>query len=507
MSLQIKLTVVLIFFTFLSYSQTDTAKNELTKYYYTNGKISSEGTIRDGKADGYWKTFNENGTKKSEGNRKNFELDSVWKFYNTEGQLILEINYKTGKKNGLKKTYREGELTTENFVNDVKSGATTYYFPDGKVKLVVNFVAGLEQGFAREYDKNGNIVTLIEYKKGYIISKANINRLDKEGRKQGSWIIFWENFTIKLEGIYKNDLKNGYFKEYDQGGKLIKLSKYIDDVLQEDAEEVIKLDNRSDYYPSGKLKITASFRNNVAEGIRREYDESGKIIKGFLYKKGIKIADGITDEAGFRQGLWKEYFENGSLKSEGSYTDGKTVGTWKYYFQNGKIETAGSYNKAGKTEGDWKWFYDDGSVRREESFRNGKSDGLMTEYDESGKIVAQGEYVDGNEQGKWSYQMGDYREEGNYQDGQKDGLWKSWYSDSTLQFEGKYVEDIPDGKHIYYWENGNKKDEGIYTMGKKQGEWVKYELDGSIFLIISFKDGIEKRYDGVKITPEYPDEE
>ncbi len=131
----------------------------------------------------------------------------------------------------------------------------------------------------------------------------------------------------------------------------------------------------------------------------------------------------------------------------------------------------------------------------------------MTEYDESGKIVAQGEYVDGNEQGKWSYQMGDYREEGNYQDGQKDGLWKSWYSDSTLQFEGKYVEDIPDGKHIYYWENGNKKDEGIYTMGKKQGEWVKYELDGSIFLIISFKDGIEKRYDGVKITPEYPDEE
>jgi antitoxin component YwqK of YwqJK toxin-antitoxin module len=488
-------------------AQSDTTKNGPMRYFYPNGKVSSEGTLKDGKAEGYWKTYAENGKLKSEGNRKNYQLDSLWKFYNENGELILEINYKAGKKNGLKKTYREGELTTENFVNDVKSGPTTYYYPDGKTKMVVFFVAGQEQGFAREYDKKGDVITLIEYKKGYIISKENINRYDKEGRKQGNWKSFWENYNIKSEGTYRNGLKNGYFKDYDQAGKLLKLSKYADDVLQEDAEEVVKIDDRTDYYPSGKVKTTAGFRNNLPEGIRREFDENGKIVKGFVYHKGIKIAEGITDAAGLRQGPWKEFYENGSLKSEGNYIDGKTTGSWKYYFRNGKTEMAGSFNKAGKPEGDWKWYYDDGSIRKEESFRNGLSDGLMTEYDESGKIIAQGEYVDGNEQGKWTYQMGDYKEEGNYQDGQRDGLWKSWYSDGTLQFEGKFVEDVPDGKHIYYWENGNKKDEGYYTMGKKQAEWVKYEMDGTIFLIISYKDGLEKRYDGMKIMPEYTDDE
>src|SRR5471030_1043862 len=73
--------------------------NGYNKFYYDNGKISSEGTMRDGKPDGYWKTYSEMGVIKSEGNRKNFQLDSIWKFYNEKGKLAFEFNYKEGKKN------------------------------------------------------------------------------------------------------------------------------------------------------------------------------------------------------------------------------------------------------------------------------------------------------------------------------------------------------------------------------------------------------------------------
>ena len=74
-------------------------------------KLSSEGIMKEGKPDGYWKSYYENGNLKSEGNRKNFELDSLWKFYNEEGNLILEINYLKGKKNGIKTTYQKDEFS------------------------------------------------------------------------------------------------------------------------------------------------------------------------------------------------------------------------------------------------------------------------------------------------------------------------------------------------------------------------------------------------------------
>jgi antitoxin component YwqK of YwqJK toxin-antitoxin module len=96
------------------YAQDTIQKDALYKFYYPNGKISSEGKLKDGKPDGYWKSYNENGTIKSEGNRKVFELDSLWKFYNQDGKLLIEIFYRSGKKNGLKTTYLDKETIREN---------------------------------------------------------------------------------------------------------------------------------------------------------------------------------------------------------------------------------------------------------------------------------------------------------------------------------------------------------------------------------------------------------
>ena len=50
-------------------------------FKYPNGAVSSEGTIRDGKPDGEWKSYYITGGIKSEGRRRNFSLDSIWVFY------------------------------------------------------------------------------------------------------------------------------------------------------------------------------------------------------------------------------------------------------------------------------------------------------------------------------------------------------------------------------------------------------------------------------------------
>lgn len=477
--------------------------NGYNSYYFANGKLSSEGTMRDGKPDGYWKTYWENGTLKAEGNRKNFELDSTWTFYDENGKTTLQINYLNGKKEGIRRTIRENEVVEENFSNDVKQGLTIYYYPDGKIMRSINFENGLENGFAREFAQDGTVVTLIEYRRGFIFDRENINRRDKNGLKQGRWKFFYADGKVKTEGTYRDDKRNGYFKEYDDKGILTDISKFVNDVKQEEVPELARLDVKTDYYPDGKVKTVASYKGNVPEGIRREYNENGQVTDSYTYRNGKIVAEGIIDDEGVKDGPWKEYYEDGQLRSEGNYRQGKKIGKWKYFHQNGNLEQEGNYNNQGNTDGNWVWYYDNNTLLREESFLNGQSEGLFTEYDENGKIIIEGEYVDGLEEGLWKYQLGDHREEGTYRGGMRNGEWKYFYDDGKLAFQGSFIDDNPNGRHIWYWPDGKKKDEGEFINGMKTGDWIQYNQDGTTFLVISYQNGIEKKYDGVKIKPEF----
>jgi len=494
-------SILFILCSIVSFSQDSSKTGTFTVFKYENGKISSEGKIRNGKPDGYWKTFYENGILKSEGNRKNYELDSIWKFYNEDGKLILDINYSKGKKNGIKTTYPQNEIIKENYVNDVKEGFTSYYYPDNKLRLSVKFVKGKEQGLAREYSPEGNVITLLEYKNGYLISKEKVNRLNYDSLKQGKWVTFYSNGNLQSEGYYSAGIKNGYFKEYSQDGNLVSVTKYVNGEIQKDASEIAKLDIKTEYYDNGQIKKVGSFKNNIPEGISREYSQEGKILASKVYLSGLVIGDGIVDATGLKQGPWKEYYESGELKSAGKYVNGLKYGEWKFYYKNGKIEQTGTYLRNEKPDGEWIWYYENGSVLRNEVYSDGLENGAMIEYSDTGTVISKGEYVDGLEEGPWTYQLGDIKVEGSYKEGKRTGTWKYWYDNGNLNFEGSYLDDNADGKHIYYWDNGKVKEEGNYIMGKREGEWFKYNYDGTLFLTTLYKNGIEIKYDGVKIKP------
>lgn len=474
-------------------------------YYYTNGQKSSEGVIRNGKPDGYWKTYNEQGVLVSEGNRRNFELDSTWRFYDDEGRITMEINYRKGKKNGIRRIYRHDELVEENFADDVKEGLTRYFYPGGKIWKEIYFSGGLEDGLAREYDQGGNVITLVNYKKGFITDRELINRHDNNGKKHGIWKYFYEDGTVRMEGNYKHGAEHGYFKEYDRGGNLLSTSKYAEGVKQEDVAELARLEVRKDYYPGGGIRISATYnKEGKPEGVRREYAPDGSIERSYIFRNGILIGEGVVTEKGERDGSWKEYYDNGSLRAEGNYDKDLREGPWKFYHLNGKVEQEGTYVK-GKPEGEWRWYYPGGEPLREETYYNGLLDGIMIEYDPDGNIVARGEYIEGLEEGPWYYRMGDSEIEGVYAAGLRNGLWK--YVDlpsgmgrqKVIRFEGRFIEDNPHGKHVFFWDNGNRKDEGSYNMGRKEGDWISYNYDGTPFITVTFSNGAEVRYDGIRI--------
>ncbi len=494
-------------FRLVGQEQKEINPNGYTKFYYDNGKTASEGFMRDGKPDGYWKTFYETGKIKSQGNRKDFELDSLWFFYNDEGKIIKEYYYTNGKKNGIIKTFdQSGKLLVEEaFINNMKQGITNEFNSEGKVLKKTIFVEGKEQGLAYEYDKEGIIITIIDYQKGFIKRTDRINRRDANGLKQGIWKEFFSNGKIKKEEIFLDGKKNGYFKEYNQFGNLVSVSKWENGTELINPPELAKIETITSYHKNGKIKEIGNYKDSIPEGVFRQYDTTGIIIGAEIYLEGVLIGKGLFDLKGNKQGKWKEFYEGGILKGEGEYKDGVKIENWKYLYENGKIDQLGKYDKKGNPIGIWQWYYENGLLLREETYVEGLRSGKCIEKSNIGVEITQGEYVDGLKEGKWFFQIDDYREEGEYVAGERNGIWKHFYTSSDKRrFEGAFINGKPDGKQIWWYESGKVWQEGKYVYGIKEGNWKYFDEEGYVSLSITYKEGVEVKFDGVRLRFEDP---
>ncbi len=483
------------------FAQQDIVENGYQVFYYPNGVKSSEGTMKNGKPDGFWKAYNKAGILISEGNRKNYLLDSLWKFYNDSGTIVMEVNYRNDKKHGIRKTWSEDEIVEETFSDNVKHGEATTYFLDGNVKKTSFFDQGYEHGIAKVYNHDGTIITLLTYKKGYLIDREAVNRTDSKGLQHGKWKWFYESGTLKKEGDFVHGVLQGYLKEYSEDGDLLKIHKYDEGEIVEDAPELQKLEIKTEYYANGKPKIIASYKDDVPEGVRREYDTVGTIVAAYIFRDGFRVGEGLIDEAGVRDGAWKEYYKDGSLKITGRYIKGKPVGHWIFYHKNGEIEQEGSYTDNGEADGLWTWYFDNGKIRREENYYLGMKDGASVEYDHDGVVLAQGKYVDDLENGEWFYRFNDHIQKGSYRNGKRYGLWQYFDNEGNLYFKGKYIDGNPNERHTYYWHNGKRKEDGKYVMGRKDGVWVKYDKQGNPIIMITYRGGKETKYDSFKVHP------
>ena len=487
-------------------AQETAIKDGFTVFKYPNGVVSSEGTFKDGKQEGYWKSFYVTGITKSEGRWTNHMLDSIWLFYDQAGDMTDKINYLYGKKNGWYYKYSKDPsvgvylLSKELYAGDRKEGTGYVYFPDGKVKQTYSYSNGKKEGLSKEYDKDGNVITLLEYHNDFLVSRERINRVDAKKLKQGPWKEFYADGKIKSESNYVDDLLNGYYKEYDEKGNLTLTTLYekgaiVKSAIDDDSE--IEVVNR--YDDAGKLIYSGPYRNKVPVGVHREFRD-GKVTNAFRYNdNGQKLSEGIVDEAGNMNGKWKDLYADGSVRDEGQYTDNRRTGAWKFYNESGKVVQTGSFN-AGRPDGLWKWYYDDGSLLREEEYFQGEREGGYIEYSRDGKILTQGQYIAGEKNGAWKLNSGDYSEEGNYITGLKDGLWKSFYPNGKLMFKGFFVQGNPDGQQSYYFEDGKLKEEQNYDNGIRSKTWKKFDEEGTVILAIAYKNDVEVSINGVRIN-------
>ena len=488
-------SVILLVLIGLMFSDGLLAQTEYQSFTYPNGQVSSEGMLRDGKPDGLWKTYYESGQLKSIGRRTDFLLDSTWVFFRENGDTSLIVNYRKDLKNGPRFTYSETEVLMEPYVNDVKQGEGQRLDRKGHVLQTMNFVNGFEEGVSPVFDTTGLLREIVTYRKGFVMTREALNRYDREGKKHGYWKTFFDDWSLHTECYYRHGLRDGFYKEYDENGNLTKITKFVNDVEQVLTADQKPLVMQREYYPSGKVKREASFRDGKREGVWREFDEDGNVINSQTYQKGALVGQGIVGTDGKRRGEYKEFYPDSTLRAEGLFIDGLRSGEWKFFYHNGKVQEVGSY-KEGQPDGPWTWYYDNGQKQIEEQFFKGQPNGPYKEYDSKGNVIVSGTYFDGMKNGKWTEQIGDMRSEGEYRNDKQVGEWTSYYDNDNMAFRGKFNAGYPDGEHFYYYENGKLREIQVYAAGVKNGDWKKYLDTGELYFTVTYKQGAEVKYDG-----------
>jgi uncharacterized protein len=521
----------LIFFFFAVRAQ-NTNPNGYNKFFYENGKISSEGYMKNGKPDGYWKNYHKNGNLKIEGNRRNFLLDSTWKFYDDKGRLTRTINYREGKKHGISAVYDSTSriISTESYSMDVKEGIARTFYKSGKTRSIIPFSKGRQEGTAYEYSEDSVITSISTYRGGILQGFEKINQVDAANKKQGIWKEFHPNLEVRKEQRFNDDSLDGYVKEYDQKGNLLSTKKYNNGKRIMKAPEIANVEVYREVFEDGTLKYEGVYSDGEAIGTHYKYiqkrqcdsslfrrdDTTNIFIKRMVcrnvpvpdsaieYFNGIIVGRGAVDSLRNRQGLWLEYHNTGEFNGKGLYKDNSRIGEWEFFYASGKVEQKGKYDKKGRAQGVWKWYYESGKLLREENYLNGKREGEMREYDEEGNVILKGEFMENRKEGPWIYETPDYKEFGNYVNDEPDSLWKSYYLPGKIRcFEGRFVAGVPEGLHQAWHPNGARKYTGSYAGGLREGDWKFYDENDFNYLTITYKGDIEIKWQGEKIRPTY----
>lgn len=95
-----------------------------------------------------------------------------------------------------------------------------------------------------------------------------------------------------------------------------------------------------------------------------------------------------------QEGLIKDYFKNGNLKSEINFSNNIREGTAKFYFENGNLKEELNYAN-GKVEGLVKVYYKNGKLSETYNIEDGKREGPTSRFDSSGVYLADVNFENG----------------------------------------------------------------------------------------------------------------
>ena len=446
----------------------DGIRNGVVKELDENGRLISEGfylngvklnVVRLNEMDGYWKESDENGNLKSV-----FKLDKCGRYegvcYFYENGKVKRIReWHDGKETPYCGYFKLYDISQSKWVDGYYNGG-----------IISRRESNTEmKGYCNEFDDNGNLIHICEIDDNgnyngicYYFENGVLQKICRwEGGKEIPFNGYYKVYNVAqnklIEGNYGignqskkilSEKMEGYWKEYDENGKLKCICKKDDQGRYEDIcyfyenDIIIKI---SEWHEGKEISLNGvckvydephnvwyegEFRNGLLDGECTEYDENDAVIFEGYYKNGNKLTPMEN-----KRHYWEERDSNGNLCRICQLDKERKYNGLCYQYHDNQIVRVSR----------WK---DDKETEVMKLFANG----IMTEL-KNGKKHYVGEFNDSIE--------------------------------SNYQREGKGEEYKSDGETLLY--------KGNFKKGKRNGRG-KFYRKGEIAFDGEWKDGLQRMH-------------
>lgn len=377
------------------------------------------------------------------------------------------------------------------------NGYNKFYFDNGQLSSEGKLQNAQPEGYWKNY-----------YETGILKSEGN-----RDGHQLDSMWKFYNAEGILTEEInYRDGKRNGLTKKYSNDGFLLESIHYEADK---------KSGLAFSYYSNGTIHTETPYVNGAEKGMEYEFNPKGEIITITEYQNGIFVRQekiNRKDKNGDKQGLWKEFYDDRTVKSEGRYQDNLKHGYWKDYSVKGMLIGTYKYDKGqlvtdaeelADLEVKEKFYPDsDGQIRFRGTYRDGKAHGTHIWFAEDGSIdstkifknaylVASGKLNrKGLRIGTWReyyYPGGELKGSGEYEQGYRSGEWIYYFKDGSIEQRGKYTsKGKPTDKWRWFYDSGQLMREEKFKNGKEDGLLIEYSDSGKVITKGEFIDGLEE---------------
>ena len=201
----------------------------------------------------------------------------------------------------------------------------------------------------------------------------DINKIDKNGLKQGIWIKNYPNGKIKYRGSFLNNNPSGRMERFHTNGNLKAVLVFSENGIKAKVEL---------YNESAQLVAKGNFIKSQKDSIWNYFDKKGNVRVSETYQNGTK------------NGLSQYRFKNGKVSESIPFVDGEKHGIWKRFFEDGKSYIEAEYQE-GKLNGGFQAFYPNGIIELGGNYLNNKKTGNWDHYSEKGDLLFTIEYKHG----------------------------------------------------------------------------------------------------------------
>lgn len=445
--------------------------NGIKQMYDSLGNIEAEFTVKDGKIDGYLKSFY------------------------TNGKLQVHSTFINGVRQGISTEYDENGIliAAYNYLNDELNGPFKIY-ENNKLNMVGGKLNGVDHGQFKEYNEDNRIVKEYTMKRGVLDGNYT-----EYGFVEGKLL-------VKVIGYYSNGEKTGLWqtvKINEKGIDILESHTYVKGKEQ----GAFKRINRDSIF-------IGNYKNGLLDGSYRVYQRLTSYSLDALHGDTTKcqlIINGRYLE-GQRSGVWKFYSMSKGLIKEGQYQQGLESGEWKQYFDNyvndngkpqpysGKLRLIENYEHGIKNGKETIWgILEKRTIKcpkkvtdnfspmdtcfkmvyqrffQTSYYKNGALNGSFERKDSNDLIISKGNYINGKKDGLWlesrlslDSALNNYYTflRGKYADGMETGVWEEFIKEDFINVTNTYLNGKLNGKTTNYNNYKKPKEEKYFEDGK-----------------------------------------